>query len=402
MANPGWAFAMKGAGTEVLELDIYDDIGDPFWGDAVSAKDVRAALKGSPNAKTIKLRVNSRGGEVFDGFAIYNMLVEHPARVEAQVDALAASMASVVIMAADEITVSQGAMIMIHNPWVFVMGESEDLRQTADLLDKMRDQCADVYVARTGISREKAIEMMDAETWMTADEAKANGFADKVIPAKKAAQTKAMASVCLDGLKAPSAVVAAFAQARNVAPHLNHGGTEPTQENGMDKEKRAKICAALGLSPDVSDDVIVQASESMRAAHGKAPEGFELTPKGEFAALQARVSTAEAELASSRKAARDVAVASTIDEAVKAGKIIPAAKDKYTALCATDAGFETVKDLIATLTPSPLLAKQGQEGVPPNANVGGKRMTLTAEEKAHCAKHGLKEELYLAAINEER
>ncbi len=380
MSNPGWAFGMKGLGTDVLDLDIYDDIGESYWGDSVSAKDVRAALKDSPNAKTIKLRVNSRGGDVFDGFAIYALLEAHPARVEAHVDGIAASMASIVIMAADEITVSAGAMIMIHNPWAFAMGEADDLRSTADLLDKMQGKSADVYVARTGMAREKIIEMMDAETWLTAEEAKAQGFADVIKPAKKAAQARALASINLDGLKAPKALIAACAQARSAAPTNERKGAEPEQEvTIMEKAERIALCSALGLSADVSADVLIQKASALVASHGKAPEGFELTPKGELASMQARALTAETELQASRKVHREAAVNACLDEAVKAGKIIPASREKYAALCATDAGFETVKDLVASLPVSPLLGEQGTSKPHPAA-LGEGTVTLTAED----------------------
>lgn len=399
MSNPSWTFGLRGAASdETLEIDIYDDIGeDSWWGDTVSAKDVRAALKGS-KASTILVRVNSRGGEVFEGMAIYNLLNEHPARVIAQVDALAASMASIVIMAADEIRIAQNAMIMIHNPWAFSMGEADDLRGVADLLDKMRDQSADIYVARTGASRERVLKMMADETWLTADEAKAEGFADVVLPAKKgSAQAKALASLRFDGLIAPpKALIAACARARG---EISTTGPEPTQENGMDKEKRAKICAALGLSPDVSDDVIVQCAESLRASQGKAPEGFELTPKGELATMQARAIKAEEALSVHAKATREASIKACLDDAVKAGKVTPASRGKYEALCATDEGFATVKELIESLPASPIVGVQGSDKAPPAAS--GKRVALTAEEKAEAARIGVSEASYLAALNGE-
>lgn len=388
MTNPGWAFVMKESGADALDLDIYDDIGESFWGDTVSAKDVRAKLSASQNAKTIRMRVNSRGGDVFDGFAIYALLQAHPARVEAHVDGIAASMASIIIMAADEITVSAGAMIMIHNPWAYAVGESDDLRATADLLDKMQSKSADVYVARTGISREKIIEMMDAETWLTADEAKAQGFADIVKPAKKATQTKALASIRLDGLKPPNGLIAACAQARSAAPNVREGA-EPEQElTTMEKAERIALCSALGLSADVSADVLIQKASALVAAHGKAPEGFELTPKGELASMKAAHDAAIAELATTRKAARENAVNACLDEAVKSGKIIPAAREKYAALCATDAGFETVKDLVASLPVSPLLGVQGTDKPHPSASGNG-AVTLTEEDRFAAKASGL-------------
>jgi ATP-dependent protease ClpP protease subunit len=380
MSTPSWIFGMSGASSDTLELDIYDDIGESYWGDTVSAKDVRAALKASPNATTIKLRINSRGGDVFDGFAIYNLLSEHKARVVAHVDALAASMASVVLMAADEIVLASNALVMIHNPWTVAYGESDDLRQTADLLDKMRERIADTYVARTGIARDRVIAMMNAETWLTADEAKAEGFADGVVPSKRGAeQAKALASLRFDGLVSPpKTLIAACARARaEIADSTK--GAEPMQEKAMDKEQRIALCSALGLSADVSNDVLVQRASALKSAEGKAPEGFELTPKGEFAAAQARALAAETELLATRKASRDVAVNALIDEAVKSGKATPASREKYAALCATDAGFEAVKDLFAALAPMALVGEQGRDGAPKGA---ADICALTDEERA--------------------
>lgn len=258
MANPAWTFALSGQGSDTLEIDIYDDIGESFCGESVSAKDVRAALKGAPNAKTIRVRVNSRGGDVFDGFAIYNLLAEHPARVEAQVDALAASMASVVIMAADEIKIAAGAMIMIHNPWAFTMGEGDDLRATADLLDKMRDQIADVYVARTGIDRDRVVQMMNDETWLNADEAKEHGFADVIAIPKSDERKKALASIRLDGLKPPKSMIAAVAHAREGAPKI-------TARTPAEPPAQTNITAAGGTP--APEKATMKTLEELRAQH---------------------------------------------------------------------------------------------------------------------------------------
>lgn len=220
MSNPTQLFAIRGEATDTLEIDVYDDIGESFWGGGVTAKAVRRALKNASKARTIKLRVNSRGGDVFDGFAIYNLLVDHPARVEADVDALAASMASVILMAAEEIRVAQGAMIMIHNPIALAFGEADDLRGTAELLDKVRDQIADAYVSRTGLGKDRIHEMMDAETWLTPEEAKANGFADVVKPAQAGpAKARALAAIDLRGFeRPPSQFAEAVESARRARP----------------------------------------------------------------------------------------------------------------------------------------------------------------------------------------
>ncbi len=182
-----WCFGVRGEGSDTIELDVYDVIGEDWWGGGVTAKDVRARLQQNRSAKAIKVRINSAGGDVIDGLAIYNLLNEHPAKVEVQIDALAASMASVIAMAGDEIRIAKNAFVMIHNPWGITMGGADEMRGMADLLDKMRANLADIYVARTGSSRKDVLAWMEAETWMTADEAKERGFVTAITPAKKMA-----------------------------------------------------------------------------------------------------------------------------------------------------------------------------------------------------------------------
>jgi ATP-dependent Clp endopeptidase proteolytic subunit ClpP len=196
MADKNWVFDVRGESTDTLEIDVYDQIGKSWTGEGVTAKDVRDKLKEAKGAKSIQLRVNSGGGSVFEGLAIYNLLVQHPAKVVAHVDALAASMASVIIMAADEINVAESAMIMIHAPWSYAVGNAEDMRQQADLLDKLKEQLIDIYAAANGkIDREKITELVAAETWMTGSEAIENGFAHKITKSKAAAQMLASLDV---------------------------------------------------------------------------------------------------------------------------------------------------------------------------------------------------------------
>lgn len=131
-------------------------------------------------ASTIRLRINSPGGDVFDGIAMYNALVSHPAKVITQVDGLAASAASVVALAGDEIRMSDGAFVMIHNAWAGTMGNARDLRKTADLLDSIDSTLAGLYARRMGITADEAKALLDAETWFSAEDAVAQGFADAV------------------------------------------------------------------------------------------------------------------------------------------------------------------------------------------------------------------------------
>jgi ATP-dependent Clp endopeptidase proteolytic subunit ClpP len=268
------AFAIRGEGSETLEIDVYDVIGDSWLGDAVTAKSVRASLKGAKNAKTITLRVNSAGGDVFDGFAIYNLLSEHGARVVAHVDALAASMASVIIMAADEIQIAPSGMVMVHNPWTMAMGDAEDLRAGAELLDKLRGQIADAYVARTGLDLAEVHALMDAETWMTAAEAKERGFVDVVKSAKKKNRddAKALAAFDLSGFyKTPE--VFAKAVDRAIA-RMERGAQAAAEETkAMSDEEMTELRTLLGLEAEATGAEILEAVKKLAApAEEPAPE----------------------------------------------------------------------------------------------------------------------------------
>lgn len=172
-------FEIKAAGSDRVEVWIYSDIGEwEDWGD-VSAKQVNTELA-KHKGKSIDLRVNSYGGSVMQAMAMYTALKKHGGEITAYIDGVAASAASFVVMAADNIVMPSNAMMMIHNPWGFASGEASDMRKTADLLDKMRDQMLDIYAARTNVDRDEIASMLDAETWMTGDEAVIKGFADEL------------------------------------------------------------------------------------------------------------------------------------------------------------------------------------------------------------------------------
>lgn len=179
-----WAFQVR-AEADVLDLDVYDVIGDWFGGS--SAKDILDKLSAAKNVKQINIRINSIGGVVDDGIAMYNLLGAHSAKKTVYVDGLAASIASVLAMAGDEIIMAESAMMMIHNPWGLAIGGAEEMRKTADLLDKHGDRIAGIYAARTGQAVDDVKAEMSAETWMTAIEAKAKKYATKVTPSKKLA-----------------------------------------------------------------------------------------------------------------------------------------------------------------------------------------------------------------------
>jgi ATP-dependent Clp protease protease subunit len=175
-------FFARATGTKSGELYIYQEIGNEDWG-GISAKTVAAELKKLGNVAELNIYLNSPGGGVFEGFAIYQQLMRHTAKKTVYVDGLAASIASVILLAADRRIVAENASMMIHDPWGFAMGSAADMRKSAEALDKVRDSILDTYVARTGYDRKKLSDMMAAETWFDAKEAKKYGFATELMDA---------------------------------------------------------------------------------------------------------------------------------------------------------------------------------------------------------------------------
>lgn len=169
---------VMGRGGDSAEVLIYDPIGADWFGNGVTAKKFRDDLAALGPVSQITVRINSPGGEVFDGFAIYNALKQHEARVTVYVDGLAASIASVIAMAGDDIRMGEGAMLMVHSPWTVSIGDADDMRQVADVLDKIEVGLVDAYESRSGQPRATVEQWMQGETWFTRDEAIAAGLAD--------------------------------------------------------------------------------------------------------------------------------------------------------------------------------------------------------------------------------
>jgi ATP-dependent protease ClpP protease subunit len=172
-------YSIRNANAPEAEILIYDVIGEEFLGEGVSAKAFIQDLRPLRNSD-IHLRINSPGGDVFDGTAIYNALLGHSGRVRVTIDGLAASIASVVAMAGRTVTMPENAMMMVHDPWTMVLGNARELRSTADVLDKAALGIVGAYQRKSGRSSEEIAGLMSDETWMTGAEALELGFADQV------------------------------------------------------------------------------------------------------------------------------------------------------------------------------------------------------------------------------
>lgn len=171
-------------------ISIYDVIGSDFFGEGVTAKRISAALRSIGEDKDIVVAINSPGGDFFEGASIYNLLAQHKGHVTVKVIGMAASAASIIAMAGDTIEVSKVGFLMVHNAWAGVSGNRHDLEQAADTLGKLDASMRDLYSARTGMDAKAVTKMMDSETWLGADEAVENGFADAVIEVKQVESDK--------------------------------------------------------------------------------------------------------------------------------------------------------------------------------------------------------------------
>lgn len=169
------------------ELWLYGPIGLDYFGDGITAKQFADNLRSVGAVANIDLRIDSEGGVVTDARAMYSLLNEHPAQIVVHIDGLAASAASFIAMAGDEIEISEGGLIMIHNAHGITFGGAEDFRRMADVLDVMNSTIRNTYRARTGNSDEQLTQWMDAETWFSGKDAVANKFADRIVSDKRVA-----------------------------------------------------------------------------------------------------------------------------------------------------------------------------------------------------------------------
>lgn len=177
-----WNGGIKAAKPDENSISVFDVIGSDYWGDGVTASRIAGALR-SMNGADVTVNINSPGGDMFEGLAIYNLLREYEGKVTVKVLGLAASAASIIAMAGDDIQIGRGAFLMIHNCWVYAMGNRHDLEQIAADMAPFDKAMGDIYSYRSGLSADDVAQMMDSETYIGGSDAVDKGFADRLLSA---------------------------------------------------------------------------------------------------------------------------------------------------------------------------------------------------------------------------
>ncbi len=175
-------YNIQNKASDVTDVYIFDEIGT--YG--VTAQEFINDIKGLKDMP-INLRINSLGGDVFDGMAMYNVIKRREAKTTVYIEGIAASIATIIALGADEVVMAENSLFMIHNAWGGTMGEAKDMRKTAETLDKISSELTDIYRKKTGLSNDVLAEMMDEETWLNAQEAYELGFIDTISDSIKVA-----------------------------------------------------------------------------------------------------------------------------------------------------------------------------------------------------------------------
>nr|DAE23174.1 MAG TPA: major capsid protein [Siphoviridae sp. ctQNW6] len=260
---------------------------DTWWGDEVTPDLFREELK--QHAGDLTVVINSPGGDVFAGLAIYNALVNHNGNVTVRVDGLAASIASVIAMAGDKIIMSPGSMIMIHRPSVYAAGTVDDMEKAKDVLLKIEEGITPIYAKRTGLSDEKITELLEAETWMLADKAVELGFADEVseAPEKQKQDEGVQNTMGMNFAFSMSAVKQADAkpmqslveQIKAKAEAEAAKAAEPAEETTTEPETKTDEPAAPEAAPEAEPADEAEQSEPEESTDNNPEEDTEMEPK---------------------------------------------------------------------------------------------------------------------------
>jgi ATP-dependent Clp endopeptidase proteolytic subunit ClpP len=249
--NTNW-YKIQTKADDVAEISIFGDIGASFWGDGVTPEAFKKDFDAIKDAKEIHLLINSPGGNVFDGIAIYNIIASARQKVQTEILGIAASAASIIALAGSRLTMHEGSFFMIHNAWGLAMGPADEMRKMADTLDKISGELINIYANHSDLDEKEIISYMNNETWFTAEEAYEAGFADEVDE-----QVPAAASISVDpkiyGYKHVPDEIKANAADSEKNPPDNIRDLEALLRDAGYSRKDAKRIAATGFEADQRD-----------------------------------------------------------------------------------------------------------------------------------------------------
>jgi len=264
-----WYNIKNVAESNTTEVMIYDEIG--LYG--VNAKSFVEEIKEIPNSASVLLRINSPGGSVVDGLAIYDAVNRLPQKVTSRIEGIAASMASVIALAADEVVMSENSLYMIHNVWGGEVGDSDDLRKAADLMDKMSDRLVNIYVSKTGKSEEQVRSWMDEETWFDSSEAFESGFINSIEePVRMAAKfdinkydykNKVLVNNLFNNIKKENQMEKEFENLKSFISELFNKKSENKEVKILDNEEVVEKMKNLEGSIEESNKSVVELTNSI-------------------------------------------------------------------------------------------------------------------------------------------
>jgi ATP-dependent protease ClpP protease subunit len=387
-----WYEVQAKAGDRKATVRIYDDIGW-FGTSAKTFGDELAAL----DVDEIDLRLNSPGGNAWDGMAIHNALRAHPATVTVTVDGMAASAASLVAMGGDRILMNRGGQMMVHEAWGGAIGSAADMLKSAEMLDKISDSYADVYAARAGGTRAEWRGVMREETWYTAQEAVDAGLADALAdtdtgdasarydlaayafayagraaaPAPTIFTTRAVPALPEPPSSPPQSAAEAIRRVHAAATKTTTASPAGGTKEGATQVDPVKLREALGLAPDASDDEVkasAQAALNLPAAPAANPPegtpvptapiptaaapGTVVLSESAWQETQNQLKTLAAFVDKTKRDERDTVLAKAISD----GKFTPAQKDQFAKLW--DSNPDGTRGLIDSMTPNAAFATQ--------------------------------------------
>jgi ATP-dependent Clp endopeptidase proteolytic subunit ClpP len=399
LAENRW-YSMETKDDEEAEISIFEEIGGSFGGGGVTVQSFKKDFDAIRSKKRIRLLLNSPGGDVFDGMAIYNILAGEREKLEVHVLGMAASMASIIALAGRELVMGRGSYLMIHNPSGLCIGDAAEMQKMADILGKIENQMAKIYAGESNLSREEALAAMAVETWYTADEAMKAGFADSVVDYGDVAarafdlgkfgyarvpqamrdrlstqQAEPVTETAPEAEPAPAAAAPAVAEAaaQPAAPAETEAGTI------------GEVPVAPERAPDeaqAQNKALQDENEELKKANVQQAETIKNQAE-KITLLQAEKDAAAKEAADLRLKKYRAEKAEAIETALKAGKIAPVNRalweEQY------DKDPEGTRKLLEAQQPVVDLTERG-------VATGGEEPDWTPEELAMAAKAGISKE----------